>query len=80
MSLIIISVKYGSIDDYCSSCRGYYVIKFSSYPYTLQLDLIIDGKVVSSGEMVCEGTYFFPININSRYYILQKKSNNTIFL
>ena len=26
--------------------------------------------------MVCEGTYFFPININSHYHVLQKKFNN----
>ena len=39
----------------------------------------IDGPVISSGEMVCEGTYFFLININSHYYVLQKnKPNNTI--
>ena len=41
--------------------------------------MIIDGQVISSGEMVCEGTYLFPININSHYYVLQKtKSNNTM--
>ena len=29
--------------------------------------------------MVCEGTYLFPININSHYYVLQRnKSINTI--
>ena len=40
----------------------------------------IDGQVISSGEMVCEGTYLFPINVNSHYYFLQRtKSVNTIF-
>ena len=43
---------------------------------TLQSELIIDGKVISSGEMVFEGTYFFPININSYYHVLQKYPNN----
>ena len=47
--------------------------------YTLQVDLITDGKVISSGEIVCEGTSFFPININYRYYVLQgTKYINTI--
>ena len=42
--------------------------------------MIIDGQVISSGEMVCEGTYLSPININYHYYVLQKtKSINTIF-
>ena len=43
--------------------------------------MIIDGKVISSSsEMVYEGTYLSPININYNYYILQEtKSINTIF-
>ena len=40
---------------------------FSSCPYTLQEDLNIDGQVISSGEMACEGHYVFPITISSRY-------------
>ena len=41
-------VKYGAIDTDDYSCRGYYIIKFYSYPYTLQADLSIDGQVISS--------------------------------
>ena len=37
------------------------------------------GKSFSFGEMVFEGIYFFPININSHYRVLQiTKSINTI--
>ena len=43
MSLIIMEVKYGAIDTDDSLCHGYYIIKFSSYLYTLQEDLCIDG-------------------------------------
>ena len=71
--------NYGAIDTDYYSCHGCYIIKFSSSPYTLQADLSIDGQVISSGEMVCKGTYFLLININSHYYVLQiNKSNNTI--
>ena len=39
----------------------------------------IDGQVIYSGGMVCEGTYLFLIDIHSCYYFLQEnKSNNTI--
>ena len=66
--------------SYDSLCHGYYIIEFSSSTYTLQADLSIDGKVISSGEMVCEGTYFFPMSISSYYYVLQRtKSIITIF-
>ena len=75
MSLIIMVGQYGAIDMYDSSCHGYYIIKFSSSPYTLKLGLIINGQVISSGEMVCEGTYFFQIKINYHYYVLQKNKS-----
>ena len=79
MYLIIFEGKYGVIYADDSSFHGYCIIKFSSYPYTLQLYLMIDGQVIYSGEMVCEENYFFPININSCYYVLQKiKSIKTI--
>ena len=56
--LIITERKYGTIDADDYSCHGYYIIKFASSPYTLQLDWGIYVQVISSGEMVCEGTYF----------------------
>ena len=72
MSLVIIEVKYGAIDADCSWFHGYYIIKCSSSLYTLQAYLSIDGQIIYSGEIVCEGTYFFPIDINSHCYVLQK--------
>ena len=71
--------KYGAIDTENSSCHGYYIIKFSSSPYTLQTDLSIYGQLISYGKIVYEGTYFLPININYHYYVLQRtKYINTI--
>ena len=72
MYLILMEVKDGAVytDDY--SCHGYHIIKFSSSLYTLQEDLCTDGQVVFFSEIVCEGSCFFPVNINSHYYFLQK--------
>ena len=69
--------NYGTIDADVSTYHGYYIIRFSSSPYTLQADLSIYGQFISSGEMVCEGNYF-SININSHYYVLHLKTNNKI--
>ena len=80
MSLIIIEGKYGAIDTDDYLCHGYYIINFPSSPYTLQEDFSIYGQVISPEKIVCERTYFFPININFHYYVLQKKFINTIFL
>ena len=41
--------KNSVIDVSDSTYHGYYFIKISSYPYTLQSDLIIDGQVIFSG-------------------------------
>ena len=38
---------YDAIGSDGSSCHGYYIIKFSSYPYTLQSELSIDGQYSS---------------------------------
>ena len=70
MSSIIMEGNYGAIDADDYLCNGYYIIKFSSSPYTLQADMSIDGQVIYSGEMVCEVSYYFPININPHYYVL----------
>ena len=71
MSLIIMVWKCGAIDVNDYFCHGYYTIKFSSSPYTLQAYLIIDGQVLYSSESLCEGTHLFPININYYYYVLK---------
>ena len=39
---------------------GTTLLEFFSSPYTLQEDLNIDGRVISSGSMVCEGTFLPP--------------------
>ena len=80
MYLVNMEGKYVAIYADDSICHGCYIINYSSSPYTLQEDLTIYGKVISSCEMVREGNYFFPININSHYYVLQRtKSINIIF-
>ena len=77
--LIITEEKYSVIYTDDSSYHDYHITKFYSSPYTLQSDLSMDGQVITSGEILCEGTYIFPININSHYYVLQRtKYMNTI--
>ena len=68
--------KYGAIDTDDSLRHCYYIIKFSSSTYTLQEDFSIDGQFISSGKMLCKGNYFFPISINSHYYV--KKEPNPL--
>ena len=79
MYLIINAVNYGDIDDDDYACHDYYMIRLSSFAYSLQVYLNIEVQVISSGEMVCEGKYYLPININYHDYFSPKnKTNNTI--
>ena len=72
ISLIISKLNYGAIDANDTSCKGYYIIRFYSSPYTLQEELNIYGQVIYYGEMVWEGTYFPPITTNYHYYYSKK--------
>ena len=64
-------VKYSAIDADDYSCYGYYIIKFSSSSFTPQSELSTDGQGIYFVEMVCWGKCFFPISINSHFYVLQ---------
>ena len=69
MSLVFLEGNKCDIDADDFTCNGYYVIICFPSTYTLKGHLGIYGQVISSGEMVCEGTYFFPTNINYHYYV-----------
>ena len=56
---VIMEDTYGAVDADDSTCNCYYIIRFHLSRYNLQEDFSIDVQVISSGEMVCEGTYFF---------------------
>ena len=76
MFLIMMEGHYSAIDSDDSTCHDYYIIIFSSCPYTLQADLNIDGRVISSGEIIREAI-FSPINTNSQYYVFHKESTKS---
>ena len=70
--LIIIEGNHCGNRSDGSICHGNYIIIFYSYTYNPQAYFNIDSQVISYGEIVCEGTNFLSININSRYYVSPK--------
>ena len=44
MSLVTMEDNYDAIDADDYSYHGYYIIKFTSYPYTLQANMSSDGR------------------------------------
>ena len=67
--LILSKGNLVDIDADDTSCHGYYIIQLYLSLYTLHEDLNKYGQVIYSGEMVCEGTNFPSITINSCYYV-----------
>ena len=76
ISLVITEVNCGSVSADDSTCRDYYNIRFSTSTYTLQSELNIDCQVIYSGKILCKRTYYFPINIDSCYFIYPKNKSN----
>ena len=57
--MVISKVTFGAINDEYKSCHSYCIIIFTSNPFTLQEEFTVDGKLISSGIVLYECTYFF---------------------
>ena len=42
----------GAIDVYDKHTHGYYMVEFTSLPYTLQENKTIDGQIINASELV----------------------------
>ena len=63
ISLIVMEGNYGAVYADDSTCYGYYIIRFSSYPYTLQADMSIDaqGFFLVKWELIFSNQYQFSL-------------------
>ena len=75
--MVIVERKFGAIDTKDSSCHGYHIINFPSYPYILQENVTVYGKFICFGEIVCDGNYLCPISIKYHYYASNGMDNIT---
>ena len=57
MDSLVKSGKYDSINTADTKTNGFYVIKFILEAYTLQNNTKIDGKIISTGELVVKAQY-----------------------
>ena len=61
MASLFQSGMYGVIKTDDTTTNGFYVIQFISEAYMIQNSTHIDGKVISSGELVVKAQYLFSI-------------------
>ena len=59
---------YGVINTDDTTKNGFYVIIFISEAYTLQNNTKIDGKMISSGELVVKAQYICSMQENTNWY------------
>ena len=78
ISLINMEGNYGLIDAEKFTCIGYNIIKFPSSTYFHKWDLSIDGPVISSVEVVCEGTYILESTSILTIMFYKNEFNETI--
>ena len=57
------SGKYGAINATETTTNGFYVIMFTSEAYKLQDNTIIDGQIITSGELVVKAQYFCSMQV-----------------
>ena len=65
MASLVQSGMYVAINTYDTTTNVFYVIKLLSEAYTLQNNTTIDGKVISSGELVVKAQYILSMQENT---------------
>ena len=74
MASLVESGKYGAINTTDTSTNGFYVIMFTLRAYRLQENITIDGKIITSGELVVKEKHLCSIQIDTnRYWNRQPK-------
>ena len=72
--------KLGDINTTDTTTMGYYVIKPVSESYTLQEEIMCDGKISSAGELVVKYQYTNCMQDNTKWYWEQSPQQNNIIV
>eukprot|EP00957_Ditylum_brightwellii_P144471 11004668-Ditylum_brightwellii.AAC.1 len=53
--------------------KGFYIVKFTSHPYTLQGNIEVDNDLIEEGSLVCKAEYMSPTHKGSLWYLILKE-------
>ena len=65
MASLVESGKYGAINTTEKSTNRFYVIMFTPGAYTLQENTTIDGKIITTGELVVKVQYLCSMQVDT---------------
>ena len=68
MASLFESGKYVAIRTTETSTNGFSVIMFTSGAYTLQENTTIDGKIITSGELLVKAKYLCSMQVETNWY------------
>ena len=80
MASLVQSGLYGAINTDDNTTNGFYVIQFLSEAYTLQNNTTIDGKFISTDELVFKAQYLCSMQENTNWYCKQPPLQHTIIV
>ena len=78
MDSLVESGKYGAINTTDTETNGFHGIVFPSQAYTLQDNTIIDGKIITAGELVLKAQYFCSVQVDTNCYWNQHPQHHFI--
>ena len=67
--LIIYEENFSAIDSEYVYCNIYSINKFTHFAYTLHNKFTVNSNFFCFGEIICDDTYFSPVNVKSNYYV-----------
>ena len=68
ISSLVQNGKYGLVNTTDPAMPGYYVVKFISEPYMLQLHKIVNKQVMNYGYIIVNAVYLIMIKSNTDWY------------
>ena len=68
MASLVESAKYGDINPTDTSTNRFYVIMFTSGEYKLQENTTVDGKIITTGELVVKLQYICSMQVDTNCY------------
>ena len=73
MGAMVNENNFGAVNTNDPKAKGFYIVKFTSLPYTLQENIKVDNDLIKEGSLVCEAEYMSPAQEGSLWYLIPKE-------
>ena len=78
ISLLVESVKYGTINTTYTTTNVFYVIMFASEANALQDYTIVDGRIITTVELIVKSQYLCSMQVDTNWYWNQHTQQHVI--